>query len=347
MSIKVSVIIPVYNAEKYIAQCIESLLSQTLLECEFIFINDGSIDNSRQIIEDYKNMDIRIKLINQENQGVSSARNTGLELAIGEFVGFVDADDYIKYDLYEVLYKTAKENDCDLIISNFESEMNGHKIITKYPFPIANILNREHVENNLIPYLIMDDSLNSACNKLYKKKLIEENNIRFPNGVTLGEDGIFNMHFISCIYTAIYIDYTGYYYREVTGSATRCIEKKDYFERALEVYKLELPKKLVLKIDDDKIKELKSIKLITSVISYIHVYFNPTKNFSFFQRYRYIKKMIRNKNVRDSLPIYCREYYSLLGRYEKLIINLIHKKSTVGLYFATTYSRIRNNMEVF
>src|SRR6476646_4070363 len=98
MSQKVSVIIPVYNAGKYITRCIESLLNQTLQECEFIFINDGSIDDSREIIEGYKQVDDRIILINQVNQGVSIARNKGLYLAAGEYVGFVDADDCIEKD---------------------------------------------------------------------------------------------------------------------------------------------------------------------------------------------------------------------------------------------------------
>ncbi|MES9697320.1 glycosyltransferase [Bacillus sp. JJ927] len=103
-----SVIIPVYNAEKYITQCIESLLNQTLRECEFIFINDGSTDNSEKIIEDYKKINDRITLINQENQGVSIARNRGLDVSTGEYVGFVDADDYIEKDMYEMLYNAAK-----------------------------------------------------------------------------------------------------------------------------------------------------------------------------------------------------------------------------------------------
>src|SRR3954470_7921673 len=104
MSIKVSVVIPVYNAEKYITECIESLLNQTLKQCEFIFVNDGSSDNSSQIINEFKKKDNRIILINQENQGVSIARNNGLKAASGEYVGFVDADDYIDCEMYETIY---------------------------------------------------------------------------------------------------------------------------------------------------------------------------------------------------------------------------------------------------
>ena len=140
MGIKVSVIIPVYNAEKYITECIESLLNQTLQQCEFIFVNDGSKDHSGAIIDEFKKKDSRIILINQENQGVSMARNNGLKAASGEYVGFVDADDYIENDMYETMYNHAKQDECDAVISNLESEMEGRKFISNYPFPQNTIL---------------------------------------------------------------------------------------------------------------------------------------------------------------------------------------------------------------
>lgn len=342
MSVNVSVIIPVYNAENYISQCIESLLNQTLQECEFIFINDGSKDKSREIIENYQKSNNRIKLLNQKNQGVSSARNTGLQVAAGEYIAFVDADDYIEKEMYEILYNSAKQNDCDLVVSNFESEMGEHKIITKYPFPINTDLKKDFIQKELLPYFLKTDNLNSVVNKLYKKQLIKEYNVKFPVGVSLGEDGMFNIKFLSYANSIKYLDYTGYHYREVSGSATRNISEKDYFNRALEVYKLEVPEIYSVFNDKVKVRRLKSIKLINNVMSYIHVYFTPSKDVKFSQRYNYIKKMIRNKYVREALPLYCSETYRNLGRYEKFIIDMIKRKSTMGLFFATTYSRFRN-----
>ncbi|MDQ0242555.1 glycosyltransferase involved in cell wall biosynthesis [Bacillus fengqiuensis] len=342
MSIKVSVIIPVYNVEKYIAQCIESLLSQTLQECEFIFINDGSKDKSGHIIEKYQELDNRISLINQENQGVSIARNLGLQLAAGEYIGFVDADDYIEKDMYEILYKSAKRSDCDVVISNFKSEMEGNKVITKYPFPIDTILHKNYIEQELLPYFLKTDNLNSAVNKLYKQKVIKENNVKFPDKVALGEDGMFNMQFFSHAVTMKYIEYAGYHYREVAGSATRNISGKDYFHRALEVYRLQLPETYTGKINKTKIQQLKSIKLVNSVMSYIHVYLTPSKDMSFSKRYDYVKNMVGNRDVREALSIYYNEVYYALGRYEKFIVDMIKRKSIMGLYCATAYSRFRN-----
>lgn len=342
MSKKVSVIIPVYNAEKYVAQCIESLLSQTLQECEFIFINDGSKDNSGEIIEKYKKSDERIKLVNQENQGVSIARNMGLNLAAGEYIGFVDADDYVEKDMCEILYNSAKQGDCDVVISNFESEMEGHKVITKYPFPIGVLLEKNYIQQQILPYFLMEDHLNTAVNKIYKNKVIKDNHVKFPEKVALGEDGIFNMHFFSNATTMKYIDYTGYYYREVAGSATRNILKKDYFSKALEVYTSETPEVYTGKFDKAKIHRLKSMKFIRSVMSYIYIYFVPSKDVSFSKRYRYVKNMICNKYVREALPIYYRENGRALGRYEKFVIEMIKRKYTLGLYCAAAYSRLRN-----
>ena len=342
MSTKVSVIIPVYNAEKYITQCIESLLSQTLQGCEFIFINDGSKDTSRQIIEDYQKKDNRIKLVNQENQGVSIARNTGLHVAVGEYVGFVDADDYIKKDMYEILYNSAKQSNCDVVVSNFKSEMEGYEVITKYLFPVDIVLKKDYIEQELLPYFLQSDNLNTAVNKIYRNNLIKANNVQFPEKVMLGEDGIFNIEFFSNAANMKYIDYTGYYYREVAGSATRNISEKDYFKRALEVYTMEPPKIYIGKIDDVRMSQLKSIKFINSVMSYIHIYFTPCKDVSFNKRYKYVKNMVRNKYVREALPIYYSEIYSTLGRYEKVVIDLIKKRLTIGLYCVTAYSRFRN-----
>ena len=106
--IVVSVIIPVYNADKFLERCVNSLLSQTLASCEFIFVNDGSTDASLSILQQFQQKDPRIRLVNQENKGVSDARNAGLKIANGDYIGFVDADDFIEKDYFEKLYSAFK-----------------------------------------------------------------------------------------------------------------------------------------------------------------------------------------------------------------------------------------------
>ena len=106
----ISIIVPVYNAEKYLSRCIDSILRQTFADFELILVNDGSSDKSKEICEKYLESDPRIKLINQENSGVSAARNTGLDNASGEYIGFVDSDDFIEKNMYEELYNILKKN---------------------------------------------------------------------------------------------------------------------------------------------------------------------------------------------------------------------------------------------
>jgi len=342
MSIKVSVIVPVYNAEKYVAYCIESLLNQTLRECEFIFVNDGSKDQSGQVIEEYRKKDSRIKLIQQVNQGVSAARNAGLQAATGAFVGFVDADDYVDKDMYEVLYSTAVQGDYDVVISNFESEIEGHKVITTYPFPHGTVLKKDYIEQEVLTYFLKSDQLNTVCSKLYKHKQIRDYQVKFPDKVALGEDGLFNMQFFRHADRIRYIDYTGYHYREVIGSATRNILEKDYFKRALEVYTLDIPDMYLTTMDKMRIQQLRSVKLINSVMSYIYVYFKSSTGISLGERFKYVRNMISDPYVREALPYFYSEMYPSLGTYEKFIADMINKRFTLGLFAAATYSRLRN-----
>lgn len=111
---KVSIIVPVYNVEKYLRKCIDSLVNQTLNDIEIICINDGSTDKSLKILKEYKNKDSRIILLNQENSGQSVARNRGIEIAKGEYLGFVDPDDWIDLDYYEKLYNAAIGTNADI-----------------------------------------------------------------------------------------------------------------------------------------------------------------------------------------------------------------------------------------
>lgn len=114
---KVSIIIPVYNTEKYLSRCLNSLVKQTLHDIEIICINDGSEDNSLSILENYASSDERIVLIDQKNQGQSVARNRGIEIARGKYIGFVDSDDWVDDNYFEKLYCAAENNNCDIAVA--------------------------------------------------------------------------------------------------------------------------------------------------------------------------------------------------------------------------------------
>lgn len=171
--VKISVIIPLYNAEKYLKKCIDSVLNQTIKDIEIILINDGSTDDSEKIVDKYiKENKANIIKYNQRNQGQAVARNKGIELAQGEFVTFIDSDDYIDKTMLEDLYNEAKIKDLDIVICDYFEEQEDKLIYKKQ-------ILREHTD------LIKDYILFVAgpCNKIIKTKVLKENNIRFPKNI--------------------------------------------------------------------------------------------------------------------------------------------------------------------
>lgn len=171
----VSIIVPVYNVEKYLDKCLNSLVNQTLNNIQIIIVNDGSTDNSQAVINDYMmkfNSNI-ISLI-KENGGLSDARNYGLKYAEGEYIGFVDPDDWVELDMYEKLYNYAKDKNADIVISDFIFEPSNQ--ISKSKLEINKSLT---LSNN--PNLLFEEP--SVCNKLFKRSLFEEYLIKFPFGL--------------------------------------------------------------------------------------------------------------------------------------------------------------------
>lgn len=178
MNEKISVVVPVYNVEKYLAECIESIMFQSYKNLEIIIVNDGSTDHSLDICKKYKEQDERIILINKKNGGLSSARNLGLKYATGEYVGFVDSDDLIDKDMYQILYDLIQSSDSDIVCcdyigcdedSNIETGISDSGEIFQY------------TNYEAVSYLLYDDYYKCfAWNKLYKKNLFED--INYPEG---------------------------------------------------------------------------------------------------------------------------------------------------------------------
>lgn len=338
----ISIIIPVYNAAVYLEDCIDSIINQTFTNCEFIFINDGSSDASLTILEKYRATDARIVLLNQINLGVSVARNNGLAVAKGNYIGFVDADDWLENDMFQTLFDSIENTKSDLVLTNIKRNFNGNEFITKYDFPSDKVLDLAYIQAEILPYLIKKDDLYSLWNKLYLAKIIKENGIEFPVGNTLSEDNIFNMFYFNKIKSLIYIDYSGYNYREVEGSTTRNISKNDYFQNVLSIYNFDYRFYMDLKQTDQEILKLKSEKLINSVVSLIHLYFSTSKQLNFAKRYSYIKAMIQDKNVQVSIKNNWKSLTVDKNKYDLFILQSIKSKSMLNLYLATTYSNFRN-----
>ncbi|MBI6873655.1 glycosyltransferase [Clostridium aciditolerans] len=231
--IKVSIIIPIYNAQTYLEKCLDSVMGQTLQEIEIILINDGSSDNSLNICKEYAIKDKRIKVIDKENKGVSKARNTGLLYAKGEYVTFIDSDDCIEHNMIEELYNSVTANNAEFCMCNYVKENNG-KILYIDSSIHKKVLEGNDIKNYLlIPLIEREDNqkehilgnFRGPLGKLFKKDIIEKYNIKFKEDLIIGEDFIFNLEFL--IHTNKAVINQGFYYHYLinTNSATMRYKK--------------------------------------------------------------------------------------------------------------------------
>ena len=209
MDKKISVIIPVYNVEKYLARCLNSIIKNTYKNIEIILVNDGSKDKSQEIIDKYKNKYGNIiKAREQENKGPAEARNVGIEMASGEYLMFIDSDDFIKEDYIENYVKTLKEADYDLVAGGYHKWIDG-----KITYTIA------LQDEPWAKFMIM-----GPYTKLYKKSFLQENNIKFVK-VNIGEDIYFNLQVNALAKKVKIIDYVGYYWYTNNESISNTMHK--------------------------------------------------------------------------------------------------------------------------
>ncbi len=214
----ISIIIPVYNVERFLNRCVESVLSQSYQNLEVILVDDGSPDNSGPMCDRWAEKDHRIRVIHKENGGISDARNSGIDMACGEYLVFIDSDDYIAPDMVQKLYNSLKGNDADISICNFlYIDENGIPLPSKNRFsPLKNetitgleAIKRESDYHHKGWYYLF------AWNKLYKKELFSE--IRYPKGKLCEDDFIAHKLFQKCGRVSCITD-VGYYYTQRPNS---------------------------------------------------------------------------------------------------------------------------------
>lgn len=203
---KVSIIVPVYNVEKYLRKCLDSLINQTLKDIEIICVNDGSKDNSPKILEEYAKKDNRIIVINQENAGLSVARNSGIDIAKGEYIGFVDSDDWVDLDFFEKLYYSATSNDTDIAVGGI-IRVTG---IKKKKF--LNFEKETITDNTNLKFELCDVPEKSyVWNKIYKTEKLKEIGLEFEKGIFY-EDCIFTPQALFYLGKIVTVPNIYYYY---------------------------------------------------------------------------------------------------------------------------------------
>jgi glycosyltransferase involved in cell wall biosynthesis len=215
----ISVIIPIYNSEKYLNECISSVLKQTYKDFELILVDDGSTDESLKVCNDFAKIDSRITVVHQVNSGVSIARNRGLEIAKGDFIAFVDSDDFVDNDWLELLVKGIIEKNADVAVCGIKLD-DKQKIVES----------RCETKEQTILRLQECGLLYSVFNKLYRKKFIFSN---FKDGQVFGEDLIFNLKYFQNINTVAVISQALYFYRKDNQNSATTGFREDKFENII------------------------------------------------------------------------------------------------------------------
>ena len=230
-NIKVSIVVPVYNVEKYLQRCIDSLINQTLKDIEIITVNDGSTDNSLNILKEYEKNDSRIKVINKKNTGVSDCRNIAIKEARGKYITFVDSDDWVENNTFEIMYIKAEKEKSDLVMCTYMREFKNYSKEKQIEMPKI-VKKKEIINLHRQLFGPIDDelgnpegldSLGTVWGKLYRRDIIINNNIQFEDLNIIGsyEDGLFNIYVFHKINKALFINEPLYHYwRENSKSIT-------------------------------------------------------------------------------------------------------------------------------
>ena len=288
---KISFIVPVYGVEKYIHQCVDSILGQTFKDFELILVDDGSPDNCPVICDEYAQKDSRVKVIHKKNAGVSAARNTGIEASGGEWVYFVDSDDWLELDAAATLYNDAIENDADCVMSDCVKCYENGKTVRIYQFSQAFFTDSLEKISNIQKYMLChkyspyyspntSNGYAAPWGKFVKMSILKDNNIRFdPYAKGVFDDGIYSLYVLDHVKRFYFNRKHTYNYRMVGNSITH-----KFKENAMEIMKLnyELVDKFIKDTQkDESFIQAEACRRVSFFASYLSkYYFNPQSTLS-------------------------------------------------------------------
>lgn len=345
---KISIIVPIYNVEQYLRKCIESLINQTLKEIEVILVDDGSPDNCPQICDEYAQKDERIKVIHKQNAGVSAARNSGIEIATGEWLAFVDADDWVEENIYEEAYKRTLEGDPDLVLFNFfynykKCEMVNENI-PKEDFITMDSQIIEKLRLSLMhpfyaPYDSKFASMAAPWNKIFKASIVKEKNIKFPVEVKgVFDDGLFNLYYYDYVKKVNFFNMPLYHYRILSTSMLN-----KYKANRLEINELVF-KKIEEYMKEKQVNETFHKAYYARIVTYlsltINVYFfskdNPKK---FNEIMKELKQTANLEPYKTAINQVDKKY---VGKTEGLYCNLLKHNM---IFFTFVLYKIKKILE--
>lgn len=342
MECLVSVIVPVYNVpEKYLRKCIESLMNQTMQEIEIIIVDDGSKDNSGEVCDMYAEKDKRVKVIHKENGGLAAARNTGFQAAIGEYITFVDGDDWLSVEACEVTYETAKENNITVVLWGASKEYEHKSIPYAYTLRDNRIYVGDECEKLQSKLLDFQSNIATAYAKLFKRSYLIENNILHNAELRQGAEGLeFNLRAFDKLNNAQFINNNLYHYRFNENSISASHNEKNHY------YVIECFKTIKKFIMSSKNKE-KLLKNFYNRLLYvinttaISGYFSPDNKEPYKDKKKKFKQYLTQNLVKEALN---KANMEGLSHSRKLVLMLIKCKFflTVSIIAAIRRRQLKN-----
>ena len=338
LTFKVSIIVPVYNCEKYLERCLKSLINQSLEAIEIILVNDGSTDKSGVICESFARLDSRIIVLHQENGGSHAARNTGLEIASGSYIGFVDADDFVDPYMFEKLYLAIIENDCSISFCDYYRYFNKNNFYKNNTMAEKGVNEGSEICKKFIGNAIDEFEkkfhLASVCRCLYSKDLIK--NTRFYS-IRNMEDRLYNIEIFLKADRVYYLNEPLYYYYYNPNSVTTSYDEKLFSDLVFSNQKID---SLLSEINLNPIEELYTSKLI----HYKAVIINESK-------------LENEKTIKESLDTILR--FGNLVDFQNEMFNEVEKNMSISnriiyrllkydyLYLVFTFYKLRRKYKRF
>ena len=324
---KVSVIVPVYNTEQYLKECVDSLLKQTLTDLEIILIDDGSPDNSAYICDEYAKLDSRVKVIHKENGGLSSARNAALDICKGEYIGFVDSDDFVEPTMFEELYNSAINYSSDISICALSTFSNNGVIPKPLPFDMEVYNDSEITDCFLVP--LLGENPNEkiknlegfVCRQLFKREII--GNIRFKSEREyFAEDVMFDFDIYPLCRTISVVNKPLYFYRYNGDSLSNKYRENVWTMLSNYLHaEYELLNELDIKISDSIKIRLDNLTIKFVIFSILN-FAKEGCDLTIFEQKLMLQKIRENEYVREILNISSIKKYSVKTSLLLLLLKL-------------------------
>ncbi len=304
---ELSIVIPVYNGEKYIRMCYEGIASQSFKDWEAIFVDDGSTDGSPSILDDLSDSDSRVTVIHKTNGGTATARNAGLDVARGTYITFLDCDDEIKKEMYEKMVALMNSTKADMGVCGFyfklereDGDLSETTYLEEKYYPDSFYKNKEEIKKHLVD-MWDSDLLSNVWNKLYRMDLIKEKNLRYRDGHVYTEDRVFNRQFIeNCESIAFTSECLYYYVRERVGSTTEKYRDDSFVIRNKEFNEFTAHYKK-LGIWTPKSQEYTCREFVERIAGCIENVFHAGNALTVKEKYDRIKSMVEHPDTRKAI----------------------------------------------